>query len=289
MYGKSGYKRTVRKTYRKKSNTKKSFVRRLPARGRFNRKRYNFNKKIGTMLSRFSENKLISVDGQSESPPVAIQTGAQATFICYVLGTQNAGISGALPIDGINLSQGVNDNQRIGNYAYYKKTHLNLRIEMNVGTNAPPIQFRFIVAKLRRYANPAGITPGFDTSGFMDTSGGTFGHASGGKTGLDLMMQPLNKRSWVIYRDTKFILQPYNDFPSGQTSIIYNNYPACKEIMLNLPHYKKCFFNGNTALSPNDLESRYIIIMYAHTLGRNGVIANSYDCTIRGTTSFMDN
>lgn len=288
MYYARRYYKKSPKTYKKKY-TKKRSTRSLPARGRFSRKRYSVNKKISKMLNRFSENKLIPLDAQNETPPTAIQAAAQATFICYVLGTTNAGISSAIPVDGINMSQGTNDNQRVGNYAYYKKSHATLRIEMNAGNNAPPIQFRFIVAKLRRYANPSGITPTFDTSGFTDESGGTFGHATGGKTGLDLMMQPMNKRLWVIYKDFKFILQPYNDLASGGTSIIYNNYPACKEIVLNMPHYKKAFFNGNTALSPNDLDTKYIIVMYAHTLGRSGVVANSYDCSLRGTTSFSDN
>lgn len=288
MYGKSGFKKTYKKTYRKKSNTKKSYVRRLPARGRFNRKRYSSNKKIGRMLSRYQENKLIALDRKSETPPTPIQVGAQSTFVGYLLGTTNTGFDGGTPVGGIACSQGVQENQRIGNYAFYKKTHATIRIEMNAGTNAPPIQFRFIVAKLRRYANPAGITPAWETSGFIEEDGTQFGHLSGGKTGLDLMMQPLNKRTWVIYRDQKFVLQPYNDLGTGSTNIIYNNYPACKELMVNLPYFKKCFFDGASALTPNDLEFRYIMVVYGHTLGRSGVTADSFECSIRGTTSFAD-
>ncbi len=284
---------TTRRVYKKKTTakskyTRKSSIKRLPARGRFSKKRYYNNKKIGTMLNRYQENKLIALDRKSETPPTAIQTGAQATFVGYILGTVNTGFNGGTPVGGIAISQGVQENQRIGNYAFYKKTHACIRIEMNTGTNAPPIQFRFIVAKLRRYANPAGITPAWESSGFLEEDGTQFGHNSGSKTGLDLMMQPLNKRTWVIYRDQKFVLQPYNDLASSGTSIIYNNYPACKELMVNLPYYKKCFFDGGSALSPNDLEFRYIMVVYAHTLGRSGVVANSYECSIRGTTSFAD-
>lgn len=275
-------KKTVKKQYRKRST-----VKRLPARGRFNRKRYTFNKKVGTMLNRYQENKLIACDPQSENQPTPIQTAAQATFIAYNLGTQ-AVFSGAITVGGINMSQGTQENQRVGNYAYYKKTHLTLRIEMNAGNNAPPIQFRVIVAKLRRYANPAGITPSFATSGFMEEDGTPFGHTSSNKSGLDLMMQPLNRRQWVIYKDHKFVLQPYNDLASGGTSIIYNNYPACKEMFLNLPHFKKTFFDGSTALTPNDLEFRYQVVIYGHSLGRSGIVANSYECSLRGTTSFSD-
>lgn len=286
-------KRTFPKTFAKKKKTyrKRTFkkVGSLPARLRGNRTKYYINKQVSRAMHKMSETKLIGLSAQNETPPVAIQAGAQATFIGYILGTTNAGISGAIPVDGVTMSQGTLATQRIGNYIYFKKTHMTLRIEMNAGTNAPPIQFRFIVAKLRRYNNPSGVTPAFDTAGFMDENGNNFGHQTSGKTGLDLMMQPLNKRSWVIYKDFKFILQPYNDLASGGTSIIYNNYPAAKEIMLNLPHFKKAFFNGNTSLSSNDVDTRYIVIMYAHTLGRSGVIANSYDCSIRGTTSYTDN
>lgn len=288
MYGKSGFKRSAKKTTAKKQYRKRSSVKRLPARGRFNRKRYNFNKKIGTMLNKYQENKLIACGSQNETQPSPIQTGAQATFIAYNLGTQVV-FNGATTIGGINMNQGTAENERIGNYAFYKKTHLTLRLEMNTGSNAPPIQFRVIVAKLRRYANPAGITPSFASSGFMEPDGTPFGHTTSGRTGLDLMMLPLNKRQWVIYKDMKFVLQPYNDLGTTSTNIIYNNYPACKELFLNLPHYKKCFFDGPSAITPNDLEFRYQVIIYAHSLGRSGIVADSYECSLRGTTSFTDN
>jgi len=252
-----------------------------------NRKRYNKNKVLSAHINNIAESKLLAVAQQDERQPIPIQAGAQATFVAFNMGTTPV-FTGSVAIGGIAVNQGTGFNQRNGNYIYYKKTHLVSRIEMNIGANAPPIQFRQIICKLKRQNSPEGLTAVWNTSGFLDSSGLPFGHSTSGKNGLDLMMQPLNRRQWTIYCDKKFILQPYNDFPGAgtTTNIIYNNYPAEKEMHWNLPYYKKTYINVSN--EPEDMTYRYICVVYAHSLGRSGVNAAAFEQNIRGTTSFAD-
>ena len=258
---------------------------RFPARLRqLSKRTFAKRRRVQRMLRPLSETKLIACSEQNEVQPVPIQTGAQSQFIAFTLGVNQA-FTGDTTVGGTQIPEGTGADERIGQYVYYKKTHAVIRIEANQGVNAPPIQVRCIMFKARRSNNPAGITPAWDNSGFMDNQGNSFGHATSGKTGLDLMMQPLNKRSWVIYRDSKFILQPYNSLTTGD--IIYNHYGAAKQLMFNMPHYCKGHFPAN-ALSPDDIDLRYTIVMYFHTLGRSGIPATALEASFRGTTSVTD-
>lgn len=274
-------KRTVKRSYGYKKRTA------LPTRyygG--SRKAYGKRRNFGKSLNTLGETKLRPCDNQTEESPVPIQLGAQAQFYAINVGPSGLFV-GSNPVNGIQIDQGTGFNQRIGNYLYYKKTHLTMRIEMNADSSNPPIQFRMIMYKIRRSASPSGITPQFSSSGFLGTNGSSFGHASSGTTGLDLIMQPLNKRDWVIYKDIQFILQPYNDQEAGGPAILYNHYPASKQVQLNCPYYKKAHFPTG-AISPDDLNFSYGVIIYAHTLGRSGFIPDSWEVTTRGTTSFCD-
>jgi hypothetical protein len=134
-----------------------------------------------------------------------------------------------------------------------------------------------LVIKLRRYNNPAGVTPVPDESLFLDPQGNKFGHASAGKTGLDLMMQPTNKRDFIIYRDQKFTLQNYNQLST--TSAIYNKYQCYKDIRVNLPYFKKTKYGVSNL--PIDMDYRYTIIFYAHNVSRE-TSSEDFEVTTRG-------
>ncbi len=277
---------------------RKTFVKRrfggsrYPARLRqLSRRTFAKRRRVQRMLRPIVETKLIALEKKNEIQPVAIQTGinVQATFIAFTLG-QTSAFPGDTTVGGIQTTEGLGSSNRIGAYLNYKKTTASIRIEMNVGKNAPPIQMRMIMFKARRSSNPVGISPNWSTSGFLDNDGSATGHAQDGIKGLDLMQLVTNKRSWVIYKDTKFILQPYNDFPGAgtTTNIIYSHYPAAKDVLLTMPHYGKAHFANSGSLSPDDLDTRYSVVIYGHSLGRSGIVADSYEASIRGTTSFTD-
>jgi len=290
-YGRTTNKKRGTSFRRRGSSTRrKSMYKRrpIPSRLASSRKGYTKSRALSSYISNVAESKLLACVQQDERQPFPIQTGAQATALSFNTGI-NPVFTSSVPIDGITVGPGTAFNQRTGNYVYFKKTHGVIRTEMNAEANLPPTQFRMIICKLRRQNSPEGVTSNWSTSGFLNSAGLPFGHETGGTNGLDLMSQPLNKRQWVIYKDTKFILQAYNDFPStpGVTNIIYLHYPSCKEVSFNLPYYKKTYVNAGTNL-PEDLAYRYIIVTYAHTLGRSGILADAHEQSFRGTTSYSD-
>jgi len=270
----------------KKRRTVKRFGRTaLPARMRqISRRTFSNRRRMQRVLRPLAETKLTPCEPKTEIQPTPIQLGAQGTFIAFTLGEQ-AAFTGATIVRGTRIPQGISESQRIGQYVTYKKTHATVRLESNAGVNAPPIQVRCIMFKARRSSNPAGISPAWDETGFLNVDGTKFGHGTQDITALDLIMQPLNKRQWIIYKDTKFILQPYNSLSTGD--LIYNHYGAAKQMTFNMPHYQKSHFPGG-ALTPDDADLRYTIVYYFHTLGRSGVVASALEASFRGTTSYTD-
>lgn len=81
------------------------------------------------------------------------------------------------------------------------------------------------------------------------------------------------------------LLQPYDFLTTGD--IIYNHYGAAKQMMFHMPHYRKGHF-PDQALSPDNMDLRYTIVYYFHTLGRSGIDATALECSFRGTTSVTD-
>lgn len=270
--------------YGKRTYRKRSSVGSMPARLRSNKTKYTINRMISKQLNKFCENKLVPCNDFNQVTPAPIQTGAQAYFTAFNIGVSPT-FTGSRSLDGIFIEQGTESRKRIGDYIYLMKTHLNFKLEMINANTITPTQFRMIVIKLRRYNNPAGVTSVPEESLFLRSDGTKFGHATAAITGLDLMMQPTNKRDWVIYKDIKFTLQNYNQLSS--TSAIYNNYGCYKDIQINLPHYKKTKYGFENNL-PIDMDYRYTVIFYAHNVSRE-TSSEDFEITSRGTTSYKDN
>jgi hypothetical protein len=86
----------------------------------------------------------------------------------------------------------------------------------------------------------------------------------------------------------------YTDLEIGVE--IFKHYHSCgtwfpnrqqtERYIMNLPYFKKVYMTSSNL--PEDMAYRYIIVTYAHTLGRSGIPADSYEQSFRGTTSFAD-
>lgn len=156
------YARTIRKktNVARKPRTRTGYrKRRSPAtyqaRLNYSRKRYNNNKAIANMLSKFSETKYKSVTRIDEQAPVAIQTLALAHMANFVVGVAAPSTwTDFTAIDGMNINQGVTESQRIGSVVYLKKTRVAVEIDMKQPageTNTTlPCEFRVVVFKTRR-------------------------------------------------------------------------------------------------------------------------------------------
>ena len=241
------------------------------------------------MLSKFSETKYKAITRIDEQAPVAIQLGALAHMANFVVGVAAPSTwTDFTALDGMNINQGVTDSQRVGACVYLKKTRVSVEIDMKQPageTNTTlPCEFRVVVFKTRRQANPAGAIRPPQSSLFLDEVANDFGHSTSGINGTDLMLQPLNKRHFTIYKDMKFMLS--NPLDPQLASAYSGKYPCMKRIYLDLPHYVKAHFEDSN--SPTNYDFSYGIAIYARSLDKD-TKADNWELNIRGTTTFMDN
>lgn len=260
--------------------------RRYPARFAGSKATYNLNRRVSSIMNKMSENKLLQTQPFNESTPAAIQTAAIAYYWSAVMQSIPTGWDTSLHnLAGIVTTQGLGGFNRIGDYIYLKKTHLAFQIDINE-TSAeyvPPIEFRFIIVKARQSNQPAGLTDAPQTTLFLNNLGGTVGHATSGFNGADLMLQPLNKRDWVVYRDQKFTLSSPSTSGGGMNSF----YKSRKNLFVDLKYYGKTRIHPGSNI-PEDLDCHYLMVLYASSIGKDRK-ADSWEVSCRGTTSFTDN
>lgn len=283
------------RSYRKKTSVKRrptrKYTRKSPGktlpRFNFSRKRYSSNRRIASMLSKFSETKLSAMTRIDEQAPSAIQLGALAYQTGFVIGGIPSGWTGLNDVASMTITQGVQAGQRIGDYVYMKKSHMTLEIDMKETTQAGnlPTEFRVIVFKARRAAYPAGTTKNPGTSLFLDEVGNDFGHGSSGFNGTDLLRQPLNKRLYTIKHDYKFMLS--NPLETAVASGYSGHYPCMRRFQFNLPYFKKAHFEGGVN-SPTDLDFHWAVYIYARSLDKD-TKADNWEANLRGNTQWADN
>ena len=264
---------------------RRRYRRKRPARFAVSRAVYRKNKKISGRMSRLSETKLIATTPYNENAPKTIQTGAIAYYSPYIMTNLPPGWDSNFNVlNGIQTTQGLGGSNRVGDYVYFKKTHLAFQIDINeTSTYQPPVEFRMIVAKPKGAVLPAGFTYTPSTTLFLSNTGTPIGHTTAGINGMDLMLQPLNKRDFVIHTDKKFTLSS----PSTGGAGMQYYYPSRKNCLVNLPYYGKTRINTANGL-PEDLDTHYFIIFYASAIGKDRPASN-WEVSVRGTTSFMDN
>ena len=290
-------------TIKKGTVTIKTSSKKKPNLTRFRPSRKTYRKQQVTkkMMLAVSESKLLGVQPVTQVQGTVINPAASPASLAYkyisVLGsgvppTWN-GVNHSL--GGVEFIKGIDSRQRIGDYLFLRNTTLTVRIEMIPGVDDPyPTQFRMVIFKSRRAFQPAGTGSDPSRSLFLKQNGEPFGYESGGISGFDLMMQPLNKRGWSIMRDTKFILQsPSTVFsvpplPGSDTFInVASKYGFYKQMRIVLPHQIKAHYE-NALNQPDDYDFRYCIAIFAHSLQRQTPSVN-WDVSIRGTTAALDN
>lgn len=245
----------------------------------------------------FGETKLKALREINNQAPVEMRAGGGAQAPVYglrfVLGDALSQYQDYTALQGFSWSRGIDGNERIGNYLYLKKTHVTLQINMNqVGvTNGAARRFRVIIFKAKREASPTGVTRNPNTSLMLDNEGEPFGITSAGsKEMLDYSHQLLNKRNFVIMKDTSFMLQNPVINPSASVDPLIassGQYPSQKTMKLNLPHWKRTKFDNDTNL-PTNLNYNYGIYIQAVNVGSNTAIPDDWNLSLRGTVSAND-
>jgi len=266
--------------------TRKSAATRL-ARFAQSRFRYRKGRTVSRSLRSVGETKLIAVGNLNEWAPSPIQVGAIAYQSSFVLGTVPTGWTEISALGGTSITQGTSAQERVGDYVYLKKTHYTFTIQMRFGqTPKPPHEFRVIVGKTRRAVNPAGITHNPAATLFLNTIGQPIGHTSGGINGSDLMLQPLNKREFVIKMDKKFTMSsPIRTDSDGGGVGYHGYYPVKKDIPINFGFWKKTRYNTNNL--PDDIDCAYFVYIYASCIDKDAG-SNGWEVSGRGTTSYQD-
>ncbi len=155
----------------------------------------------------------------------------------------------------------------------------NLAVAAN---ESPPLEIRVVIFKQRRGNMPAGTSFNPATSLFLNELGAKFGYQTSGVNGTDLMVQPLNKRDYLIHTDKHCMLSS----PAGSKGGYTGHYPTMKRFRFELPFYKKTHYNNDTSL-PDDIDFHYGIAVFARSQGKD-LAANQFEINMRGTTSFSD-
>lgn len=263
---------------------------RIPTRLMYSRGTFRKNAQIANTLAKFSEKKYSPFADQDEVSPSQTSAGSISRWLGYCFGTTvpttwTAPVGAWTALNGFTYPQGITNNARDGRYMMLNSSTINCSIEMNSQTrNTPPEQFRFIVFKARRATIPTGVSYNPTDSLFLNTSGDVWGHPS--MLGSDFVLQPLNKRDWIILVDKQFTLQA----PMGastESSSFQGKYPSFKRMRLNLNHKIKSAFQ-DVSDEPTDFDYRYGIVIYSTMVGKDAP-AGSWEFNLRGTTTAFDN
>lgn len=284
----------TKKTGKKKGTSKNlKLARTQPSRTRAKR-----NAKLYNALKTFNETKLIPTIEYTDSNPQAIQPGSTTFWWGGVLGPETIPAvpwTGTWnPLGGIGTIQGNTATQRDGNYIYLNKTHATFQIDMNARDveNSSVHEFRVILFKTRRGTNPVARYPDPTTQLFLDSLGNPFGHASLGFDGFDIMLHPLNKRQFVIFKDMRFCMTPQM---ANNVNLegVNQKYDSFKRMPMNMNHKIKCRIplpeDPGTFGYPSNYDYFYGMAIYSRSVNAGGVNdANQWKLSTRGTTSWMD-
>jgi len=209
------------------------------------------------------------------------------------------------PLNLFNFPQGTSGTERVGEYMYLKHSYLKLEVQalpyiVDGSVTDPylnsPVRCRLMVVKANRKNNKFGQSPSPGNSLFIGTENEEFGFNETGQSVNLLMKQPINKRKFIVYKDTSFTLTPSAIGEVG-TSLTNAYAPGGKQTYrcnVKLPIYKKTHFELEGDL-PNDVDTQWFIILQcvreAHCFqqGIGSLRPTNIRMELLGTTSALDN
>jgi len=283
-----------------------------PSRYYSSKSRYSLNRLISSQVNRISENKFRGFTA-SCLRPVPKPAGTQPlSYIFLNSGEQLSHPSDVMyqPMNLFNFPRGDLPTERNGDYMYIKKSHIKFEIQMLptsvVDTSAlnSTTEFRLMVVKANRALNKLGVSPISGGGLFLNPENESFGFGVPGglstNTTFENTSQPINKRQWIVYKDTKFTLStPAQECSDNAVPAQFayntanNKYPVKKFFSFNLPIWKKTHFNTQSH-TPDSVDTQFLIILQAC---RTNYCADLLDVNppenfrvnVLGTTSASDN
>ncbi|AXQ65562.1 MAG: putative capsid protein [Cressdnaviricota sp.] len=309
----------IRKFIRKnlKKFPKKLKATRKPNRFKGSRvsKRYVTTRTVSNMLSNYGENKfngsllhcLPSIAKPAGNQPLRYHLINLGGSLSSFLGT-----SWVSPMNLYRFPQGDGFNERTGKYMYLKNTRVKMEIQMNPIEDRDgelenlnnAYEFRVMVIKANRKYQPYGDSSNTakpNDALFLDNSNQSFGLSDVGATTYEYQNNLINKRQFNVMYDRKFTLAPPSvawtaNQPQGQSSLNAGalRYPVKKQISINVPFYRKSFFQNTTNNeTPTNIDTQTMIIVQCCRAGYCNVPTTSpgvrtYSLTVQGTTVARD-
>jgi len=290
---------------------KKRYGSRLkPSRLYSGKQTYNQTKAIANrVMANLSESKY---QGAREDciPVVAKPTGTIRPM-SYIFVNSGIDLSGHLPefqtpLNLFTFPKGFSGDNRVGEYMYIKHSFLKIEVQCTPKLADPdeasewlnyPIRCRLMVVKANRKNNKFNTSPVPESSLFIDTQNGGFGYGeTTGSINL-LMKQPINRRKWLVYKDTSFTLTPpalLDQVQGENMTYAPGRGKSAYRCNVKLPVYKKTHFS-DTNNTPDDIDSQWFIILqccresHCFESGSTPLRPSNIKMEILGTTSALDN
>ncbi len=306
------YGRPAKKYRGAKTTAGRSRRRYMPSRV-YGRKTYNTTQRIvNRTLKSISESKFCGYQPVQCIPSVGKPAGTQPiSYHFFNTGTDLSAMLPEFPADQMAIAsqgemnmyefrQGDAKNERIGASMYIKHSHVKLEVNMQSWAELarpgnPTVTFRLMILKAKRSLDKFGEHPDPGNSIFIDTENTQFGYDDTAQATFMHMNQPINKRKWSVYKDTKFTLSSTYNLQAalGESNQAFTNskYPNRKLMNIKLPIGKKCNF-GATTETPSNVDTQWFIILQAvntNYCSDPRERPENYTVNICGTTSALDN
>jgi len=278
----------------------------------YGRKTYNTTQRIvNSTLKSISESKFCGYQPVQCIPPVGKPAGTQPiSYHFFNTGTDLSALLPEFPAEQIAIAsqgemnmfefnQGDAKNERIGASMYIKHAHVKLEINMERKSDIsrpgnPTVTFRLMILKAKRSIDKFGEHPDPGNSIFIDTENTQFGYDDTLNSTFMHMNQPINKRKWSVYKETKFTLsstyQQQSELGAPAQAFVNSKYPNRKLMNIKLPIGKKCNFGAITN-TPSNVDTQWFIVLQAVNTNycSDTERPDNYSVNIVGTTSALDN
>jgi len=246
--------------------------------------KYYKNKQITRAISQVAETKYISMNSPDDVAPNLV-TALDTARVFFRTGPQVSGETNMTQMAGFEVGQGTQNTQRVGDFIYLKKSHVSFQLDTIAAERVIPMEFRFIMFKRRRNNNLVANLPNVEKELFLDTSGKAWGEAVTGYRAQDIFLQPVNKKSFIVYKDFKFKLSNAHEEGAVDGSQTTSNYPTTRTIVCDCPHYKKTHYDNGTS-NPDDYDANWYFVVYARPIGYGGASPIHWEISARGITTF---
>jgi len=260
--------------------TAKKWKSSVPSRLRVSKSRYLVTKQVSKAMANYGENKFCGYR-LSCARPVAKPNGTQPlSYMFYNAGDLITSLPEFSPMNLFSFPQGDTQYQRNGQYMYLRKSQITLEIQMLPITETEPsaqavqpeVDFRFMVVKANRKYDKIFKSKDPGNSLFLTPFNNEYGYDAVGESVFENQNAIINKKNWLVSRDSKFSLAvPVLDYSStpSTTNMVNNAYsklPTKKLIKLNIPVWKKTHFVNSTTDTenvPDNLDTQTMIIIQA--------------------------